>query len=582
MFAGYTVYARTTDLNAAVPAPPNYIPAFRQTLTNSVSTTGTVVASQQVTLTFGTTGKIKEFLVKLGDQVASGQPLARIDDSDLQQAVKSAQSNLDSAVARLNAATEAPQATDISTALQTVNNAKGQLATAQQNLADLKAKPTASDIAKAQQGVLSAQNAVQNAQDAIAKADNDLTTAQSDVATAQSNLSSDTSQAQNLYDVLAGLPGVSGNCPLPSRPNSSGGQTALPACSGATDPAKYAAAATNYNSAVNKLNQDITTLAAKQQALVTATNTVNNGNLQRSLQNAQLGLQTANQALIDTELGAKPSDIDAAQRSIDSAQASVDAAQAKYNALFDPPKPETILPLQASVDQAQASLATARANLANATISAPFDGTISSLTGEVGSQVSANTAVFILLNPKLIRVDANVDQSDVSSLEVGQNATITFDALPGRTYQAVVSAKGLTPTTTQGVVTYVVSFAIDTTNLPAAVPIPAPGMTGSISVTTSRTDDALVVPTRAIRRVGRTSTVTVKTATGTEDRQVVTGAVSGNLTQIVSGLQDGDLVQVSTGSSAAASATPATNQGNQFRGGFQGSGGTFQIPGGGR
>ncbi len=159
MFGGYQVYARTTDLNKAVVAPPTFIPAFRQTLTSNVSTTGTVIASQQVTLTFGTTGKIKEFLVGLGAQVTAGQALARIDDSDLQQTVKSAQSNVDSAVARYNAATQGPQNTDILTAQQAVNSAKSQLATAQQNLADLKAKPLPADTAKAQQGLLTAQNA---------------------------------------------------------------------------------------------------------------------------------------------------------------------------------------------------------------------------------------------------------------------------------------------------------------------------------------------------------------------------------------------------------------------------------------
>jgi len=135
MFGGYTVYARLSDLNAPVPTPPVYFEAQRTTLTSTVSTTGTVQSSQQVTLTFGTTGKIKEFLVGLGAQVKTGQPLARIDDTDVQQSARSAQSNLDSAVARYNAAVEGPSATDVATALQAVNNARGQLATAQQNLA---------------------------------------------------------------------------------------------------------------------------------------------------------------------------------------------------------------------------------------------------------------------------------------------------------------------------------------------------------------------------------------------------------------------------------------------------------------
>jgi len=564
MFGGYTVYAKATGLNETPPPPPTFIPAFRTDLTSTVSTTGSVVASQQVTLTFGTTGKIKEFLVGLGAQVTAGQPLARIDDTDLQQAVKSAQSNLDSAIARYNAATEGPQPADIASATQALNSAKAQLATAQQNLADLKAKPLPSDLAKAQQGVLTAQSALQSAQDAITKAQSDVTAAQSDLATAQNSLQSDLSQAIQLYNTLQS---VAGTCPLPPSPTSSGAQTALPACSGG--PSGYAAAAQNYNSVAAKVNQDVTTVAAKQNALAAAQTAAANPNLQRAVQNAQLGLQIAQQTLSDTQQGAKQSDLDAAQRAIDTAQASFDAARAKYDALFQPPKPETILPLQAAVDQARAQLESAKRNLAGATIVAPFDGQISSISGEVGSQVSANTAVFILLNPKLVRVDANVDQADISSLKVGQPATITFDALTGRTYQGSVSAIGLTPTTTQGVVTYVVSFAIDTSRLAEGTPIPAPGMTASIQVTTSQTPNALVVPTRAIRRSGRTATVTVKTPTGTEDRPVVLGAVSGNLTQVTSGLNEGDMVQVSTSTTAAASTNRTQNPLQNRQGGLQ-------------
>ncbi len=587
MFGGYQVYARTTDLNKAVAAPPTFIPAFRQTLTSNVSTTGTVIASQQVTLTFGTTGKIKEFLVGLGAQVTAGQALARIDDSDLQQTVKSAQSNLDSAVARYNAATQGPQNTDILSAQQAVNSAKSQLATAQQNLADLKAKPLPADTAKAQQGLLTAQNAQQSAQDAITKAQTDALNAEADYNIALAAVGDKLSKAQQDWQSLstayaACIPnGVS----LPGLPPMPGAKIQpTNATSFVTGACTVPTAATNYNQAVSAYNLSaaafgtaLTTVTTKLTAWNAGQATVNSGNLQRALQNAQIGVQTAQQTVIDTAVGAKQSDLDAAQRSVDAAQSSVDLATAKYSALFDPPKPENLLPLQASVDQAKATLSTAQLNLVAATITAPFAGQISSLTGEVGSQVGANTTVFILLNPKLIRIDANVDQSDISNLKVGQNSSITFDALTGRTYTGTVSAIGLTPTTTQGVVTYVVSFAIDTAALPATTPVPTPGMTGSIAVTTSRVDNALVVATRAIKTVARTRTVTVKTATGTEERTITVGTVSGNLTQVVTGLNEGDLVQVATGSTAATTPARTTTTPNQFGGG---GGGGFQIPGG--
>jgi len=274
-------------------------------------------------------------------------------------------------------------------------------------------------------------------------------------------------------------------------------------------------------------------------------------------------LANAQQKLSDTLAGAKASEIEAARNSLDSAKASLISAQAKYDALFEPPKPDVYLPLVASVEQAGTAVETARKNLADATIVAPFAGRISQRSGEVGSQVGAAVAVFILLNPRLVRIDANVDQADVSNLRVGHTATVTFDALTGRTYAATVTAIGLTPTIQQGVVTYVVSLAMDTSRLGPDVPVPAPGMTASLTITISRTENALVVPARAIRTVGRTRTVTVRAADGSqESRQVVVGTTNGTLTQITSGIEEGEEVLVSAGSTTTTTTTqrPATQQ----------------------
>jgi multidrug efflux pump subunit AcrA (membrane-fusion protein) len=106
-------------------------------------------------------------------------------------------------------------------------------------------------------------------------------------------------------------------------------------------------------------------------------------------------------------------------------------------------------------------------------------------------------------------------------------------------------------------------------------------MTGSITITTNRVDNALVVPSRAIRRVGRNSTVTVKKEDGsTETRNVTAGTTNGTLTQILSGLQDGEQVLVSTPttSTSATGNRPTTTGG--FGGGGLPGGGPVVIPGG--
>jgi HlyD family secretion protein len=587
-FGGYTVYGKVSGANKTLAAPPIYIPAFRQTLTSSVSTTGTVQASQQVNLTFDinqNTAKITQFLVGLGDQVTQGQPLARLDDTELLQSVRSAQAGLDSAQARYNAVAN-PTADAIASAQQSIASATSQVTTAQNNLNNLLSAPLPADLLTAQQAVGTAQGNVTKAQNDVTTAKTNVTAAQNDVAAAKASLDSayqaviaalsqtwpaSCAKPAVFQGQLAPTASCTTTTTVSATPTSSNNQSNSSSSSSSTSSSSTPSAVTSYNSAAGTYNTALGNFNSKQQALKTAQTNLTNGNLDQAVDNAQAGLATAQQKLSDTQAGAKPGDINAARNSVASAQAGLVSAQAKFNALMAP-SPDVTLPLLASVETARDNLATAQQNLNNATIIAPFDGQISQLNGNIGTQVTSSTVVFILLNPKLVRIDANVDQADINNLKVGQVANVTFDALTGRSYVASVAAIGLTPTIQSGVVTYVVSFAIDSAALPAGTPVPAPGMTASLTVQTSRTENALVVPNRAIKRAGRgPATVSLKGANDQpEPKTVVTGVTNGTLTQITSGINDGDLVLVSAPSTSGASATPQ---------GFGGGGGPVIIGG---
>jgi RND family efflux transporter MFP subunit len=312
---------------------------------------------------------------------------------------------------------------------------------------------------------------------------------------------------------------------------------------------------TSYNSAAGSYNSAVTNLQGKQAAVNNAQTSLTASRnalptLQTAVQTASTALVTAQEKQRDLLAPPKQADIDAAEASLVAAKKSLEASQARYDELLRP-RPDAVLPLQAAVDSAAASVETAKKLLAAATITAPFDGQISQRNGDVGTQVASNTVVFILLNPRTLRIDANVDQAYVSDLRPNQTANITFDALPGRSYQATVTAVGLTPTVQQGVVNYVVTLGIDTTRIPQGTPVPTPGMTASINITTNRTPNALAVPARAVRRIGRNQTVTVKTPTGSEVRTVTTGVTNGTVIQITNGLQDDDAVLVTPPPAAA-------------------------------
>ena len=493
----YVVYARVSGLNAAPNVSVNtYVPAFRTNLTTTITTTGSVEATQEADLGFGVNGEITAINVALGDQVKAGQELARLDDTQLHTSLRSAQANLASAQVRLDTLLN-PSSADIASASAAVLSAQNQVASTQQALADLQAKPTASDIASAQQSVLSAETSLQNARDAV-------TAAQSAATLAEQNLNGTASSSSALQSAYA---------------------------------------------------------------------TLSSGDLERAVKSAELGLQTARQNLTDTLAGATALEISQAQSAIATAQAGLAMAQANYDQMLAPVAAD-VLPLQAAVDSAADTVATAQKNLADAVITAPFDGTISALSASVGDTVSstgAASSIMTLVNPNLIQITASVDQTDLPSLKVGESAAATFDALAGYTYEASVNSVGLTPTVTQGVVTYTVLFALDTSALPEGTPIPPPGMTATLDVTTASETNALVVPSRSIQGTGGVGVVTVKGDAGDERRPVTTGITNGTLTEVLSGITEGEEVVYNTTSSSSSS--PGTNQNQQIR--------QFVIPGGG-
>ena len=562
------------------------IEAFRTTLTSTVAASGTAASGQQVTLTFGSSGKIQEFLVELGDAVEAGQALARIEDSQFKQAVQSAQASLASAQARLNVVFGGPTATELSAAQQSVASAQSQVASSQRNLDDLLLQPTPADIANAQQGILTAQNAIQNAVDAQTRARNDLDAAQDAFRTAEDELDDEHDDLRFAHDELEDAnddcdPDPSVSVPsLPSQGRTASGVTvsAFAECDPISDAALTALdrAAGNYNAAVSSYNAAITALASKEAALAEAESTIDGGNLERSIESAQLGLLEAQQRELETLLGPGAGEIEAARRSLESAQASLRSAEARLAELFEPAAPDVYLPLQAAVEQARANVEDARKDLDDTTIVAPFGGQISQIASEVGAQVSASAAVFILLDPELIRIDATVDQSDISDLAVGQAAEVSFDVLADATYRATVMSIGLTPSTSQGIVSYDVALAVDTAGAADGTPLPAPGMTASVTITTSRVEAALVVSSQALQSRGQSQSVVVRTAAGDEVRPVTTGVTEGLLTQVLDGLEEGSEVLV--GASSATTDATRTQQPAGGGGGRGGGGGFGGAP----
>ena len=109
---------------------------------------------------------------------------------------------------------------------------------------------------------------------------------------------------------------------------------------------------------------------------------------------------------------------------------------------------------------------------------------------------SMTTPVLFVIAEDLTKMElqVKVDEADVSTVKLGQPASFTVSAWPGRSFPATIQRVGLGSTTTDNVVTYktVLSVANDDLAL-------RPGMTATSRILTTQRDDVLLVPNAALR-----------------------------------------------------------------------------------
>ena len=161
------------------------------------------------------------------------------------------------------------------------------------------------------------------------------------------------------------------------------------------------------------------------------------------LEQAEVALDTANDDLDRArqlaEKGllapAKLSQAEAAQRS---AQLSVDAAAGEVERLTvaagasDADNP--------NVRAARAALEKAEFALASTRIVAPADGYVSNLSLTQGQFIGAGTAALTFINPATQMVIADFRENQLINVEPGDQAIVTFEAAPGRQFEATVES----------------------------------------------------------------------------------------------------------------------------------------------
>lgn len=197
---------------------------------------------------------------------------------------------------------------------------------------------------------------------------------------------------------------------------------------------------------------------------------------------------------------------------------------------------------RALIDAAQQRLEQARAQLSYTRLRAPTAGSIGRVPVEVNENVGSGEEIAVLTSGERPDVDVRVPESLIGEIVRGSEVQVTFDALPGRVFEAVVTEVGVMSTTLS--TTFPVAV-----RLVSAEPDVRAGMAAQVRFSFAVDDDRerFIVPAHAVAedRDGRFVYVVESTGTGVgtvRRRDVRVGELTGDGLEVLDGLHDGELV----------------------------------------
>lgn len=189
---------------------------------------------------------------------------------------------------------------------------------------------------------------------------------------------------------------------------------------------------------------------------------------------------------------------------------------------------------------------------------APIDGMIIARPVEPGQSVTTADPVLVLSDRLIVK--AQVDETDIGSIRVGQAATTVLDAYPNRSIPSTVDHIAYEAKTVNNVTVYEVDVVTETT--PEYM---RSGMTAGVVFQVARQDDVLRAPVDAVKQDEGGSWVLVPRGADAKRPkrvEVEVGVSDGKMIEIRSGLDDGDAVIVTR--AVIGKDRPASQGGNPF------------------
>ncbi|MFH1214298.1 MAG: efflux RND transporter periplasmic adaptor subunit [Candidatus Neomarinimicrobiota bacterium] len=157
---------------------------------------------------------------------------------------------------------------------------------------------------------------------------------------------------------------------------------------------------------------------------------------------------------------------------------------------------------ESQVVQAEAALKQAKDDLDKTRITTPMGGIVTSVKKEVGEialgSVFQEDVILVISDMSKVKVEVEVDETDVVDIAIGDTAKIELDALPNKNYIGTVAEIAHSATTTgAGTQEQVTNFMVEIAVIGQDARF-RPGMSATVDIVTDTKDSTLAVPIQAL------------------------------------------------------------------------------------
>lgn len=228
---------------------------------------------------------------------------------------------------------------------------------------------------------------------------------------------------------------------------------------------------------------------------------------------------------------ASAAEVEAAQNQFNAAQAQVTLLEQKQSEKrYSRPEVEKV---QAQLEQARAAYAAAEDLLHHSDVVSPEDGLVYNLPVRQGVFVNTGDLLVQVADLSTVQVRAFVDEPDLGRLAKGEKVSISWDALPNRSWQGTVTQIPTTVTTRGTRTVGEVTCEIQNPDLKLI-----PNVNVNVAITTARHDNVVTVPREAVHQSDGERFVYVIRDNQLQKRDVQTGISDLTRIEVTQGLQD--------------------------------------------